>query len=319
MKLIIQIPCFNEEQSLPITIAELPREIAGIDEIEVLIIDDGSTDKTVEVAKSLGVNHVVKFEENKGLAKAFVAGITRALEEGADIIVNTDADNQYQAKDIEKLVRPIIEKQADIVIGSRPVASIKHFSFLKKCLQKLGSWVMRLLSSTDVKDAPSGFRAFSRTAAMQLNIFDNYSYTLETIIQAKAKGLTIKNVDICVNPELRKSRLFKNMFSYILKSAYTMIRMFIIYRPFRFFAVLGLISLLIGFGISCRFLYFYFTGFGRGHIQSLIFAAVFLLSGVQIGLIAVLAELIAINRKLLEDVQNRLKMYGLQKKSDDLK
>lgn len=319
MKLIIQIPCFNEEQSLPITLAELPKEIAGIDEIEVLIIDDGSTDKTVEVAKSLGVNHIVKFENNKGLAKAFVAGITRALEEGADIIVNTDADNQYQAKDIEKLVRPIIEKQADIVIGSRPVASIKHFSFLKKCLQKLGSWVMRLLSSTDVKDAPSGFRAFSRTAAMQLNIFDNYSYTLETIIQAKAKGLTIKNVDICVNPELRKSRLFKNMFSYILKSAYTMIRMFIIYRPFRFFAVLGLISLLFGFCISCRFLYFYFTGFGRGHVQSLIFAAVFLLSGVQIGLIAVLAELIAINRKLLEDVQNRLKVYGLQKKSDDLK
>lgn len=319
MKLVIQIPCLNEEESLPVTLADLPKRIDGIDEIEVLIIDDGSTDRTVEVAKAAGVKHIVKQGVNKGLAKAFVAGINRALDIGADIIVNTDADNQYCAADIEKLVRPILNGKADIVIGTRPVSKIKHFSLLKKFLQKLGSGVMRLLSSTNVKDAPSGFRAFSRNAAIQLNVFDNYSYTLETIIQAKAKGLSIECVDINVNPELRKSRLFKNMFVYIIRSIFTMLRMFIIYRPFRFFAVCGVIFLLVGLILSGRFIYFYLLGSGKGHIQSLIFAAVFLLSGVQIGLIAVLAELISINRKLLEDIQKRVKLDGLQKNSDDLK
>lgn len=319
MKLVIQIPCLNEEESLPITIADLPKKIDGIDEIEILIVDDGSSDRTVEVAKELGIKHIVHFNNNKGLAKAFVAGINKALDMGADIIVNTDADNQYCAKDIAKLVRPILDGNADIVIGTRPVSKIRHFSLLKKFLQKLGSLVMRLLSSTNVQDAPSGFRAFSRNAAIQLNVFDNYSYTLETIIQARAKGLIIESVDIDVNPELRKSRLFKNMYIYIMRSIFTMLRMFIIYRPFRFFAICGLISLLIGLGLSGRFLYYYMIGFGKGHIQSLIFASVFLLSGVQIGLIAVLAELISINRKLLEDIQKRVKLDGLQKKSDDLK
>lgn len=319
MKLVIQIPCLNEEDSLPVTLADLPKQVPGIDEIDIVIIDDGSTDKTVEVAKSFGVKNIVHFSTNKGLAKAFLAGIGKSLDIGADIIINTDADNQYCAKDIEKLVQPILEGRADIVIGTRPVSEIKHFSPLKKFLQKFGSWVMRLLSSTKVEDAPSGFRAFSREAAIQLNVFDNYSYTLETILQAKVKGLNIECVDINVNPELRKSRLFSNMFTYILRSVFTMIRMFIIYRPFRFFAVCGLIFLLIGLILSGRFIYYFLMGTGQGHIQSLIFAAVFLLTGVQIGLIAVLADLISINRKLLEDIQKRVKLDGLQKKSDDLK
>ena len=319
MKLVIQIPCFNEEESLPVTLSELPEHIDGIDEIEILVIDDGSTDKTVEKAKSIGVKNFVRFSTNKGLAKAFVAGLNKALEMGADIIVNTDADNQYCASDIGKLIEPIINNRADITIGSRPVSKIKHFSPLKKFLQKLGSSVMRLLSSTDVKDAPSGFRAFSRNAAIQLNIFDNYSYTLETIIQAKAKGLNIECVDIGVNPELRKSRLFKNMFVYIARSIFTMLRMFIVYRPFRFFAICGAILMLFGLVLSIRFIYFFLIGDGKGHIQSLIFASVFLLSGVQTGLIAVLAELISINRKLLEDIQKRIKSDGLQKNSYDLK
>ena len=234
MKLVIQIPCYNEEKSLPITLNALPKKIEGIDEIEILIINDGSTDNTVEVAKGLGVKNIVEMPHNSGLAKAFVAGINASLSIGADIIVNTDADNQYCANDIEKLVRPIIDGSADIVIGSRPVSKIKHFSLLKKMLQKLGSFVMRLISSTDVEDAPSGFRAFSRNAALQLNVFDNYTYTLETIIQAKAKGLILECVPINVNPDLRKSKLVKNIFDYVRRSMFTMIRMFIIYRPFRF-------------------------------------------------------------------------------------
>ena len=319
MKLVIQIPCYNEEESLPVTLSELPAHIDGIDEIEILIIDDGSSDKTVEVAKSYGIKHFVRFNSNKGLAKAFVAGLSKSLEMGADIIVNTDADNQYKGSDIAKLVEPVIKNKADIVIGTRPVSQIQHFSPLKKFLQKLGSSVMRLLSSTDVKDAPSGFRAFSRNAAIQLNVFDNYSYTLETIIQAKAKGLKIECVDINVNPELRKSRLFKNMFVYIARSVFTMFRMFIAYRPFRFFAICGALLIILGLILSIRFLYFFAIGDGSGHIQSLIFASVFLLSGVQTGLIAVLAELISINRKLIEDIQKRVKADGLQKNSYDLK
>lgn len=314
MKLVIQIPCLNEEKSLPVTLEALPKHIDGIDEIKILIIDDGSKDKTIETAKSYGVSDFVIFNSNKGLAKAFVAGLNKALEMGADIIVNTDADNQYCADDIEKLVKPILESRADIVIGSRPVNKIKHFSFLKKVLQNLGSFAMRCVSSTTVKDAPSGFRAFSRSAAVQMNIFDNYTYTLETIIQARAKGLIIENVEVNVNPELRKSRLFSNMFVYIKRSIFTMLRMFIIYRPFRFFIIIGLLFLLAGAILGARFLGYYFAGSGQGHIQSLILAAVLLISGVQVSLIAVLSELISINRKLLEDIQNRAKQADLKNK-----
>lgn len=314
MKLVIQIPCYNEEKSLPITLNDLPKHIDGIDEIEVLIIDDGSKDRTVEVAKELGVNNFVEMPHNSGLAKAFVAGINKALEIGADIVVNTDADNQYCAADIEKLVKPILAGEADIVIGSRPVSEIEHFSPLKKLLQKLGSGVMRLISSTEVEDAPSGFRAFSRNAAMQLNVFDNYTYTLETIIQAKAKGLILKCVPIRVNPDLRKSKLVRNMFDYIRRSMFTMIRMFIIYRPFRFFAILAGMFFLVGSLIGLRFLYYFVFESGAGHIQSLILAAILIITGVQVGVIAVLSELLSINRKILEDIQKRLKLQDLQKK-----
>lgn len=314
MKLIIQIPCYNEENSLPITLKALPKQISGIDEIEILVIDDGSTDKTVEVAKANGVQHIVSMPHNCGLAKAFVAGINGALAQGADIIVNTDADNQYCADDIEKLIRPILNKEADIVIGTRPVSNISHFSLLKKTLQKLGSWVMRRVSSTQVEDAPSGFRAFSRAAALQINIFDNYTYTLETIIQARAKGLQLVCVPVNVNPDLRESKLVKNMFDYIRRSVFTMLRMFIIYRPFRFFAILASLFFTIGFLVGLRFLYFYLFSNGAGHIQSLILAAILIITSVQIGVIAILSELFCINRKLLEDIQRRIKLQDLQNK-----
>ncbi|CDE43894.1 glycosyl transferase group 2 family protein [Clostridium sp. CAG:768] len=313
MKLIIQIPCYNEEKSLPITLNALPKKFEGIDEIEVLIINDGSTDKTVEVARSLGVKHIVEMPHNCGLAKAFVAGINTALSLDADIIVNTDADNQYCADDIEKIIKPILNGSADIVIGSRPVSKIQHFSLLKKMLQKLGSFVMRLISSTDVEDAPSGFRAFSRNAAIQLNVFDNYTYTLETIIQARAKGLILECVPINVNPDLRKSKLVKNIFDYVRRSMFTMIRMFIIYRPFRFFAILAGIFLFFGALIGIRFLYYFINESGAGHIQSLILSAILILTGVQVAVIAVLSELMSINRKLLEDIQRRLKLQDLKK------
>lgn len=308
MKLLIQIPCYNEESSLPVTLDALPRKITGIDKIEVLIIDDGSTDKTVEVAKQHGVNHIVSHAGNAGLARAFMTGINASLEAGADIIVNTDADNQYNAQDIEKLIAPILNKEADIVIGTRPVSKIKHFSLLKKLLQKTGSWVMRLISSTDVEDAPSGFRAFSREAAGQINVFDNYTYTLETIIQARAKGLRLACVPVGVNPELRKSRLVKSLSDYIRRSVFTMLRMFVIYRPFRFFSIIACLFLVPGALVGARFLWFYCTGSGSGHIQSLILAAILLITGVQVGLIAILSELLSINRKLLEDIQRRLRI-----------
>ena len=312
MKLVIQIPCYNEEKSLPVTLSALPKVIDGIDDIEILIINDGSTDNTVSVAKSLGVSNIVEMPHNCGLAKAFSAGISKALEMNADIIVNTDADNQYSADDIEKLIKPILDKEADIVIGSRPISKIKQFSLMKKTLQKLGSYVMRLVSSSDVEDAPSGFRAFSRFAAVQLNVFDNYTYTLETIIQAKAKGLVIKSVPINVNPDMRKSKLVKNIFDYIIRSVFTMLRIFLIYRPFRFFSIIGSIFLLIGLILGVRFLYFYIFSSGAGHIQSLILSAILLIIGVQIMVIAILSELISINRKLLEDIQKRQKQQDLK-------
>ena len=313
MKLVVQIPCYNEEKSLPITLNALPKHIEGIDEIEILIVNDGSKDRTVEVAQECGVNKIVDMPHNSGLAKAFVAGISNALQMGADIIINTDADNQYCADDIEKLVQPILKKEADIVIGARPISKIKQFSLLKKLLQKLGSYVMRILTSADIEDAPSGFRAFSKHAAMQLNVFDNYTYTLETIIQAKAKGLVIKSVPVRVNEDLRKSRLVKNIFDYIRRSVFTMLRMFLIYRPFRFFAAIGGLFLAAGIFLGCRFLYYYLFASGSGHVQSLILSAILLIIGVQVMVIAVLSELFSINRKLLEDIQRRVKQQDLKK------
>ena len=313
MKLVIQIPCYNEQDALPVTLKALPKHIDGIDEIEILVIDDGSTDKTIDIAREYGVVNFVQIPHNCGLSKAFIAGINKALLMGADIIVNTDADNQYCADDIEKLVTPILKGEADMVIGTRPVSEISHFSLMKKFFQKLGSFVMRVISSTDVQDAPSGFRAFSRNAAIQLNIFDNYTYTLETIIQAKAKGLQLKCVDVAANPEMRQSRLVKNMFDYIRRSIFTMVRMFIIYRPFRFFSILAGLFLSLGALLGIRFLWYYFTGSGSGHIQSLILSAILIITGVQVSVIAILSELFSINRKLLEDIQKRLKLLDLKK------
>lgn len=307
MKLIIQIPCYNEEKTLPITINSLPKTIEGIDEIEVLIIDDGSTDNTVKVAKELGIKHIHSLNKNYGLARAFSVGLNKGIELGADIIVNTDADNQYCAEDISKLVKPILENRADMVIGERPISDIKHFSFVKKCLQKLGSKVMSIISGVQINDAPSGFRAFSRRTALNINVFDNYTYTLETIIQANAKGLVIENVPIKVNKEERPSRLISNIFVYILRSILTMIRMFVVYRPFRFFAIISSIFLILGLLIGGRFLYYYAIGEGSGHVQSLILASILIITGVQTSVIAIASDLLSINRKLLEDIQMRLK------------
>lgn len=313
MKLIIQIPCYNEEETLHIALNELPKKIEGIDEIEYLIINDGSKDNTVQVAKDWGINYVVNFRQNKGLAKGFMAGLDACLRNGADIIVNTDADNQYCADDIEKLVRPIIDEKYDIVIGERPINETKHFSFVKKRLQRLGSWVVRKASKTDIPDAPSGFRAYSREAALRMNVVNEYTYTLETIIQAGREKIAMTSVPIRTNEELRKSRLFKSMFGYVKKSMGTIIRAFIMYKPLRFFTILGLIPFLCGIGIGIRFLVYYFQGVGNGHIQSLILAAVLLLIGWQTIIIGLQADIIAANRKILQDIQYRVKKLEISK------
>lgn len=311
VKLIIQIPCYNEEETLLTTLNDLPKFVKGVDTLQVLVINDGSTDNSAEIARNWGAV-VLDIKPNRGLANAFRSGLQKSLELGADIIVNTDADNQYSARDIEKLVQPIIAGAADIVVGARDIFNIKDFSPLKKLLQKIGSFVLRLFSTTQVEDAPSGFRAFSKDAALRINVFDNYTYTMETLVQAGAKGMRVKSVPISVNPKLRESKLVKNMFDYILKSLKTTIRMFIVYRPFRFFISLALVLGLIGLVLVSRFLYFYWTGDGNGHVQSLIFAAVFLLSSVQLGIIAIVGDLLSINRRLLEDIQTRIKKIELK-------
>ncbi len=303
MKLIIQIPCYNEAETLTIALDALPRHIDGIDEIEYLIINDGSKDNTVQVAKDWGVNYVVHFSKNKGLAKGFMAGIDACLRNGADIIVNTDADNQYCGDDIEKLVRPILEGKADIVIGERPIDQTEHFSKLKKKLQHLGSWTVRVASDTDIPDAPSGFRAYSREAALRLNVTNQYTYTLETIIQAGYNRVPMESVPIRTNPELRESRLFTSMFGYIKKSSITILRSYMMYKPLKFFGILGSVMNGIGLILAIRYLYFKSIGQGAGHVQSLIVMAVLFMIGITCYLIGLQADVIAANRKILEDVQ----------------
>ena len=309
-KLIIQIPCFNEEKTLLTTLEALPKTVEGISEIQVLVINDGSTDNSAEIAEKWG-SKVFNIKPNKGLANAFRSGLQEALNLGADIIVNTDADNQYCADDIAKLVKPILEKKADIVIGARDIFSIREFSPTKKIFQKLGSFVLRLLSSTQVEDAPSGFRAFSKDAAIKINVFDNYTYTMETLLQANAKGLKVVSVPIRVNEQLRESKLVKNIFDYIFKSMKTTIRMFIVYRPFRFFITIAGMLAFLGVIIALRFLYYFIFGNGNGHIQSLILVAILLISAVQMTIIAIIGDLLSINRKIMEDVQTRLKNFEL--------
>ena len=282
MKLIIQIPCLNEEHTLPKTLEDLPKQIEGIDSIETLIIDDGSTDKTVEVAKNQGVHHVLQFTNNKGLAKAFIAGINQSLKLGADIIVNTDADNQYFGGDIVKLIQPILKKDADIVVGDRQVETIRHFSPIKIFLQKFGSWVVRQLSGTEVPDATSGFRAYSRDAALQLNVVSDFTYTIETIISAGKKNLAIAHVPVKTNTKLRESRLFPSIRVYLQRSLVTMLKVYSMYRPLRLFTLAGGTTFLLGFAIGCRYLFFFFMGQTEGHIQSLILSAILLIVGFQI-------------------------------------
>lgn len=306
MKLIIQIPCLNEEETLPLTLSKLPKSIPGIDVIETLIIDDGSTDNTVKVAKKNGVNHIVRVPYNKGLAQAFMTGIHAALKENADIIVNTDADNQYNADDIEKLVKPILDKQADYVIGSRPIQDIEHFSPLKKFLQHFGSWSVQILSGLKVPDAPSGFRAISHDAALRLNVFNSYTYTLETLIQAGHSDIRTISVPIRVNGETRPSRLFKSIKAYVLRSMATIVRFFVIYRAFAFLMSIALTFFSMGLLLGLRFLYLNIFLGETGHIQSVILSGALLSVGFIAGMGAVLADLISINRKLLEQIKYRI-------------
>ena len=317
MKLIIQIPCYNEQDSLPVTLSHLPRQVDGFDQVEWLIIDDGSSDDTVKVARAHGVDHIVSLPRNQGLAVAFMAGIEASLANAADVIVNTDADNQYDASGIPSLTVPILARQADIVIGARPIAQTAHFSRVKKLLQKLGSWVVRKASGSKVEDAPSGFRAFSREAALQLNVFSSYTYTLETIIQAGQKNMAIQSVSIATNEDLRPSRLLKSIGSYVRRSMATIVRMFVVYKPFQFFIGLGVLLFLGGFLIGLRFIYYLIVGEGDGHIQSLILASVLLGIGFQTILVAFIADLLAVNRRLLEELQYRSRRIDLSQRENE--
>lgn len=316
MKLLIQIPCFNEAETLPITLKDLPREVPGFRSVEWLVINDGSTDDTTDVALKYGVDHIVSFTSNKGLARAFMAGLDTAVRLGADVIVNTDADNQYMAADIPALIAPILAKKADVVIGERPIDKISSFSPIKKILQKVGSSVVRFVSKTDIPDAPSGFRAMTREAAMRFNVFNEYTYTLETIIQGGQKGITITSVPVRVNKALRPSRLVRSIPSYLRKSLITIVRIFVVYKAFRFFISVGLTVLSLGLAGGIRYLYYYMTGNGAGHVQSLILSSILLGVGFQTILTAFLADLLAVNRRLMEDVQYRVKKLEFPGKSD---
>lgn len=291
----------------------MPKHIDGVDEIEYLIIDDGCKDNTVEVAKNWGVHHIVSFPQNKGLAKGFMAGLDACLKNGADIIVNTDADNQYCADDIPKLIQPILDKKADIVIGERPIDDTQHFSWTKKKLQHFGSWVVRKASNTNIPDAPSGFRAFSRDAAMRINVINDYTYTLETIVQAGRNRMAIMSVPVRTNPELRKSRLFHSMLGYVKKSMLTIIRALMMYKPLYCFTLVALVPSIIGLGVGLRFMIYYWSGRGNGHTQSLMLACTLIIIGFITFVIGMLADVIAANRKILEDVQYRLRRQEYQK------
>jgi glycosyltransferase involved in cell wall biosynthesis len=303
MKLIIQIPCYNEAESLAIALAALPRKVPGFDSVGWLVIDDGSSDETIKVAVACGVDHIIRHPENKGLARAFITGIEACLHLGADVIVNTDADNQYNADDIPALIAPILGRHADMVVGARPIDTMEQFSPLTKRLQKLGSWVVRAASETDIPDAPSGFRAISRDAAQKLLVFNEYTYTLETIIQAGQTNIATMSVPVRVNADLRPSRLKKSILSYIMRSVWTVFRTSIIYRPFDFFGTLGLTLFGAGTLLGVRYLVYYVNGAGNGHVQSLILASILLGMGFQTLLIAFIADLLAVNRKLLENIR----------------
>lgn len=314
MKLIIQIPCYNEAETLPRTLADLPKSVKGVDQIEILVIDDGSTDNTAEVARRHGVHYIVRMTKNKGLAMGFMAGLDACLRVNADIIVNTDADNQYCGEDIEKLIRPILNGEAEVVVGDRNTNGVQHFSWFKKRLQHWGSWAVRQVSDTKVPDATSGFRAFSREAALQMNVVSKFTYTLETIIQSGKKNLAITHVPIRTNGKLRESRLFKSNWSYIKRSVATIARIYTMYEPLKMFSYIGGFIFVLGILIGVRFLYYYIVTGGAGHIQSLILAAVLLIVGFQIFVMGMLADLISSNRQLIESVLYRVRKIELQSK-----
>jgi glycosyltransferase involved in cell wall biosynthesis len=313
MKLVIQIPAWNEEEHLPETLAALPSSIEGIDEVEVLVVDDGSTDRTAEVACETGAE-VVRLPVHRGLAVAFSTGLRNAVEHGADVIVNTDADNQYDARDIPALVRPILDGSAQMVIGDRQVSTLRHFSSVKRLLQKLGSWVVRRLSGTAVRDATSGFRAISRTAALRLHVFTRFTYTLETILQAGEAGLKVVSVPVrVIAGERRPSRLFQSDFGYVLRSLASMVRIVILYNPLRIFLMLGAVPVVLGSALLVRFLYFYLFGISpAGHVQSLILAVILIVIGALVWLAGVMADLTAVNRRLLEELVERQRERGLE-------
>lgn len=311
MKLIIQIPCYNEETTLPITVRDLPRALPGIDEIELLVIDDGSQDCTSQVARELRIEHIYRFPRRVGLARAFVAGLDLALRAGADIVVNTDADNQYDARDLPQLIAPILEQRADIVVGDRGVATLVHFPPSKRFLQRVGSWVVQLASGMRVPDATSGFRAFSREAALRITVLSDYSYTLETLIQAGARRLGVAYVPVHTRAQTRESRLIKSIPRYLAQSAATILRSYAMYQPMRIFLLLGALMIFVGLIPLLRFVSFYLVGNGAGHVQSLIFAAVLLIVGFQVLLIGLLADLVGFNRKILEELLYRVRKLEL--------
>jgi glycosyltransferase involved in cell wall biosynthesis len=312
MKLVIQIPCYNEEATLPQTLQDLPRTLPGVDEIEFLVIDDGSTDRTVEVARESGVDHVVQLGRNRGLANAFAAGLQAAVRAGADVIVNTDADNQYVGEDVARLVEPILQGRADIVVGDRGVGRLEHFTPLKRVLQRLGSWVVERAAGIPIPDATSGFRAFTREAALSLTVLSDYTYTLETLIQAGARHMAVAFVPVRTNPQTRQSRLIRSIPSFLTLSAVTILRFYIMYRPLRVFVAMGG-SLIVGsLVLGVRFLTFYLQGGGAGHVQSLILAAILAIIGFQVCLIGLIADLVRMNRKMLEETLYRVRGMELE-------
>ncbi len=318
MKLIIQIPCFNEHEALPATLKRLPVQIRGIDQIEVLVVDDGSSDGTGQLARDLGVNHVVRLKRNQGLATAFKEGLDMSLKLGADIIVNTDADNQYFGEDIEGLITPILEGRADLVVGTRNIESIEYFSRTKKVLQRCGSWVVRRASGCSIEDTTSGFRAFNREAALRTIVYSRFSYTLETLIHAGSGSLSVTHVPVRVNDKLRESRLAVSTWQYLKKSLATVLRIYSMYNPLKVFLFLGGTTFLTGFALGLRYLYFYLSAGASGHLQSLILSAVLMIVGFQIMIIGLVADLIGANRRLNEETLYRLRKIELLGTADTI-